>query len=71
MKKYISIADCSICKNLSNYESGFQKGGREEEATFIPKIADKISHPAPELLGILNTYRLPANMFGMQLLLYL
>lgn len=27
---------CRICSQLSHYERGFQKGGREEEHTFIP-----------------------------------
>ena len=27
---------CSICCDLSEYQRGFQKGGREEEDTYLP-----------------------------------
>lgn len=33
------IRACSICSHLAEYQHGFQKGGREEEDTFLPSEA--------------------------------
>lgn len=53
-KKYISIANCSICKNLENYEGGFQKYGWEEDDTFLPKETDEIEQAPQKFLGMLK-----------------
>jgi len=33
---------CSICSQLAVHESAFQKGGREDEATYLPPASKKL-----------------------------
>ncbi len=34
--------DCSICSQLLDYQSSFQKIGREEQDTYLPAAADSL-----------------------------
>lgn len=53
---------CSICSQLADYQSGFQKIGREEQDTHLPAAAESlevVKELAPDCNGDLQVKQCP------------